>query len=171
MSEDRERLWRFRFREGGYEHTATIWLYPELDCSACIDDADDQSGPGQLAHFVDYVRNQCPEWWAADAVPIYWCVRGEPGVCEQAPVANSDENFLTFFTKPEDAETGERLNWWKLPVRNTRFPAFARALAWTPSPFQPFAPLRSIVTNAVGERRPSFPASLLLPIVPDGRPN
>jgi hypothetical protein len=35
-----------------------------------------------------------------------------------------------------------------LPVRNTRFPAFAEALGWLPSSFQEFAPLRSIVTNA-----------------------
>ena len=25
---------------------STLWLYPELNCSSCVDDADDQSGPG-----------------------------------------------------------------------------------------------------------------------------
>jgi hypothetical protein len=60
-----------------------------------------------------------------------------------------DKNFLTFFTPPVDAKTGEFMNWWRLSVRNTRFPAFAKALGWLPSPFQQFAPLRSIMTNAV----------------------
>ncbi len=39
---------------------------------------------------------------------------------------------------------------WRLSAHNTRFPAFAKALGWLPSPFQRFAPLRSIVTNATG---------------------
>jgi hypothetical protein len=58
-------------------------------------------------------------------VPIHRSVRGE-GIFEAAP--NDDhgyKNFLTLFTPPVDAESGEPLNWWRLPVRNTRFPAFA----------------------------------------------
>ncbi len=153
--------WRFRSRGGACEHVATVWLYPELDCSYCVDDADDQSGPGQLAYYVEYVRRDYPEWWEDDAVPIYWSVRGEPGIYEYAPNCAlhvlhedglPDENFLTFLTPPVDAKTGEALNWWRLPVRNTRFPAFAKALGWLPSPFQHFAPLRSIITNATDYR-------------------
>ena len=147
-----ERKWRFRSREDRFEMVSTLWLYPELNCSSCVNDADDQSGTGQLAYYVDYVQRGYPEWWEADAVPIYWSVRGEPGIADHAP--NSDyanrrgDNFLTFWTPPVDAKTGELLNWWRLPVRNDRFPAFAKALGWLPSPFQEFAPLRSILTNA-----------------------
>jgi hypothetical protein len=146
------KVWRFRARDNEFEQVTTLWLYPELDCSSCIGDADDQSGDGQLDYYVDYVRRHRPEWWKADAIPIYWSVRGE-GVFEHAPNNAHDygKNFLTFYTPPADVKTGEPLNWWRLPVRNTRFPAFARALGWLPSPFQPFAPLRSIVTNATAK--------------------
>jgi hypothetical protein len=34
-----------------------------------------------------------------------------------------------------------------LPVINSRFPEFAEALRWLPSPGQMFAPLRSIVAG------------------------
>jgi hypothetical protein len=153
------RLWRFRSRRSGYEKTTTLWLYPELDCSSCVDDAEDQSGSGQLAYYVSYVKRNYPQWWEADAVPIYWGVRGEAGVCEHAPnnareYTLPDEHFLTFFTPPENAKTGALLNWWTLPVRNDRFPEFAKALGWLPSAFQRFAPLRSIVTNETEKATP-----------------
>jgi hypothetical protein len=36
-----------------------------------------------------------------------------------------------------------------LPVRNERFPEFARALVWLPAPFQSHAPLRPIVRGVL----------------------
>ncbi len=157
MSAGLDRRWRFQSRKSGFEKVTTLWLYPELDYSTCVDDADDQSGAGQLAFYLDNLRRARPEYWEADAVPIYWFVRGDPGITEQAP-NNADErsldkHFLTSFTPPVDAATGEPLNWWRLPVRNDRSPEFAKALGWLPSPFQEFAPLRSIVTNATVETR------------------
>ena len=94
---------------------------------------------------------------------IYWSVRGE-GVAEHASCnAIAGRCFLTIFTQPVDAKTGEELNWWRLPVRNDRFPAFAKALGWLPSPFQEFAPLRSIVTNcARAGKGMTLPASVSL---------
>ena len=142
------RKWRFKLRGTGYEMVSPLSLYPEIDCSACIDDVEDRSGDRQLAHYVDVIQRRHPRWWEADAVAIHWFVEGD-GVFEAAP--NNDDgykNFLTLFTPPVDAESGEPLNWWRLEVRNERFPAFAEALGWLPSPFQEFAPLRSIVTNA-----------------------
>jgi hypothetical protein len=135
---------------GGHERVTPLWLYPEIDCSSCVADVEDQSGAGQLAYYVDYLQRHFPEWWDADAVPIGWSVRGE-GIWEYAPNdpdEQLDENFLTFWSRPRDAKTGEPLNWWRLPLRNDRFLAFAKALGWLPSPFQATAPIRSIVTNA-----------------------
>jgi hypothetical protein len=101
------------------------------------------------------VQRHYPEWWEADAVAVYWSVQGDAALCERAPnnaaSFDFDEHFLTFWTQPLDAKTGEPLNWWRLPVLNTHFPAFAKALGWLPSPFQEFAPLRSIVTNATAK--------------------
>ena len=145
-----ERKWRFQSRDAEFERVTPLWLYPELDCSSCVDDAGDQSGVGQLAFYIDQIRDHYPERWESDAVPIYWAVRGD-GIFEAAPnnVVDRRKNFLSVFTPPIDAETGEPMNWWRLPVRNERFPAFAEALGWLPSPFQVFAPLRSIMTNAM----------------------
>ena len=143
-----ERKWRFRFHGNGFEKVTPLWLYPELDCSSCVDDVEDQTGAEQLAYYVDVVQRRHPRWWEADAAAIFWSIRGE-GIFETAPNdEDGHKNFLTSFTPPVDAETGEPLNWWRLPVRNMRFPAFAAALGWLPSPFQATAPLRSIVSNA-----------------------
>ena len=152
-----DRPWRFRSR--GFERVSVLWLYPELDCWACIDDADVQSGVAQLAYYESYVQRRYPEMWEADAVRIDWFVEGDGGVFEFAPTTPA-RNFLTFFSHPVDAETGEPLNWWKLPVRITRFPAAAKALGWVPSPFQTVAPLRSILTNSAptAPRQPPPPA-------------
>ena len=142
------------------ERVTPLWLYPELVCSSCVDDADDQSGAGQLAYYVDYLQRDYPAWWVADAVPIGWSVRGD-GIWEYAPNEPNElgENFLAFWTPPVDTRTGEPLNWWRLPVRYSRFPAFGKPLGWLPSPFREFAPLRSIVTNATRtvRREPRFP--------------
>ena len=141
-------IWRFRSRQTGAEWIKALWLYPEIDGSSCVDEAEDQSAEGQLAHFVARLKRRYPEQWEADAVPIFWGVQGD-GVAEWAPnePKAGSENFLTFFTHPVSVKTDEELNWWKLPVRNTRFPLFAKALGWTPSAFQQFAPIKSIITN------------------------
>ena len=110
--------------------TTPLWLYPELDCSSCVADADDQSGPGQVAHYIDYVRERCREWWVADAVPITWSVRGD-GIWEYAP-NKREENFLTFWTPPADAKTGEPLNWWRLRFATIAFPSSPKRLAGFP---------------------------------------
>lgn len=159
-----EKQWRFRAREGGYERTVSLWLYPELNLSSCVGDADDQSAGGQPTYYIETLRQDCKgrEHWEADAVPVYWFIRGGDNVCEFAPNCPNTpahfENFLTHFTHPVDAGTAEPVNWWRLPVRN------AKALGWAPSAFQRFAPLRSIVTNrteAASVRLPRSTASIL----------
>lgn len=42
------------------------------------------------------------------------------------------------------------MDWFRLPVRNDRFPEFGEALGWLPSPLQPYAPLRSIMASRHG---------------------
>jgi hypothetical protein len=153
-----EQKWRFRSRTAAHTRASPLWLYPELDGSSCVGDLDaGTDGKEQLAYYVDYVRSEHPQWWAADAVPILWSVHGD-GVCEFAPSESQirwlkhEENFLAFWTLPVDTKTGGPLNWWRLPVRNTRFPEFAKALGWLPSPFHEFAPLRSIIGYGVSAR-------------------
>jgi hypothetical protein len=133
--------------------------YPENRVLS-LQDCEDADGAEQLQFYVEYIKRKHPAWWEDDAVPIYWTVRGEgsDSICEEAPcgnqwmhaqLASEPENILTRYEIPYDVRTDEPVNWWRLPVRNTRFPEFAKAIGWLPSPFQQFAPLRSIVTNAV----------------------
>lgn len=144
--------WKFASRRNpDYVQRADLWLYPELDGSSCVDSCWSEDGEDQLVFYVEWLERNEPDWLADDAVPIYWSVAP---VHETAPFPHVwsrsglyDENFLTFYDWPRDAETGEPLDWFTLPVRVDRFPEFGNALRWTPSPFQPTAPLKSILDS------------------------
>jgi hypothetical protein len=154
------KLEKWRLRATDYDHTkvTALWLYPELECSACVDDCDG-NGQEQLAYYCRHIRRKYPQWWDADAVPIYWFVRGDDDGfgCEFAPW-HDGENVLMFYRTPISVRTGEPINWYRLPVINRRFPKFAAALGWLPSPGQMFAPLRSIIRGA-SDRRCKYPAA------------
>jgi hypothetical protein len=162
MSSTSPHRWAFRYIKSDTEREVPdLYLYPELDGSSVVEDLDELDGVGQLEAYVRYVRERHPQWWADDAVPIYWSVRSpEPeNIHETAPFQDDPDdefrrhlaqNFLTYFTWPRDAATGEPLDWYLLPVRNDRFPEFAKALGWLPSPLQPTCPLRSIMESRSG---------------------
>jgi hypothetical protein len=142
--------WRLASRGSNHTKVTTLWLYPELDCSACIDDIYPASGKEQLAYYCDYIRRRYSHWWDADAVPVYWTVMGDDDGfgCEQAPFdLTGGNNVLTHYYPPVNVRTGMQINWYKLPVINKRFPEFAAALGWLPAPGQLFAPLRSIISG------------------------
>lgn len=151
--------WTFASLHSGLKRSVTLYLYGELDCSAMVDEYYELDGEGQLAAYVEYLEEHHPEWLAADAVPIIWFVRGEETM-ENAPFQageygpqgkwGSRSDFLSEFTWPNDARTGERVDWFKLPVRIDRFPEFAQALDWLPSALQPTCPLRSILASRDG---------------------
>ena len=52
-----ERQWCFRSRASDFERITPLWLYPEIDGSSCVADAEDQSGAGQLADFVAFMNS------------------------------------------------------------------------------------------------------------------
>lgn len=152
--------WLFRSRRSGCLFRKDLVLYPELDCSAMVDDVYELDGEGQFEAYVQYLERRHPEWLQMDAVPIYWSIHSHwEGVFEAAPFTNPayDGDFLTHFTWPEDAHTGEPLDWYALPVINDRFPEFAKALSWTPSPLQPTCPLASILRSRRGQYAISRP--------------
>jgi predicted GIY-YIG superfamily endonuclease len=137
--------------------TTELFLYPELDCSAMLEDyCLELDGEDQFQAYVDYVKRKHWDWFSSDSVPIYWSVIGD-GVHEKAPFQTGvfgkdnlpfDDDFLTFNSWPVDSRTGRRLNWHRLPVKNHRFPEFDRALrqrGWMPSPLQPTCPLQTLL--------------------------
>lgn len=145
--------WVFESRRSGYERQIDLHLYPEIDCTSVVDDACGLDGEGQLAYYVEYLEANYPQWLADDAVPIAWFVESrDASICEAAPFGPVlyPMNFLTHFTWPYHAETLEQVDWFRLPILNLRFPEFAEALGWTPSPLQPTCPLRSILASRDG---------------------
>lgn len=144
------KTWSFKLRTNGYEETVAIWLHPEIYGVPMLDDFLHLNGEDQLAIYLAWIMAAKADLWKADAVPIYWSIRGE-GIAETAPFTQEpygDENFLTFYSWPQDVETGEALDWFSdLPVQDTRYPDFADALGWRPSPLQATAPLRSILKS------------------------
>jgi hypothetical protein len=76
-------IWEFRTVDG-FERKSALWLYPELDCSSCVQDCEDSDD--QFGFYCDYIRENehYREWWDADAVPVCWSVYGD-GICEFAP--------------------------------------------------------------------------------------
>jgi hypothetical protein len=121
--------------------------------------------------YANYYHRRWPNQYRPGEVHIYWTVT-EPkftGTFEAAPhtldtppdpdmarlfggmvslfgeEAQEGENFLTHFTDPVNADTGERLNWLRLPVMDRAWNATAsnkggfiqEATGWKPSPLQP----------------------------------
>ncbi|MEU0752008.1 hypothetical protein [Streptomyces albogriseolus] len=154
--------WRFSSRKTGYERVVPLELYPEINLSPMVDEYYEETGEEQFRQWVRYVKRQTPQQWEDDAVSIYWTVSAPSstvdGVFETAPFqthffrerATPPETFLTHFTWPVHETTGERLDWFQLPVVNRRFPEWVKALKWTPSPLQATCPLRSIVESRGG---------------------
>lgn len=137
--------WSFRSRKTDFEKQEKLFLYPELNCSSCVDDCygTDQN---QFEYYCDYLRRHYPDEWEADSVSIYWSVEpvGEHAPCEANVDAFGPKNFLAFYTDPTNVMTCDPIDWFTLPVRNERFPIFAKQLGWLPAPFQSHAPIRSI---------------------------
>ncbi|MCW2898517.1 MAG: hypothetical protein JWO67_782 [Streptosporangiaceae bacterium] len=150
--------WTFQSRLTASETRCDLVLYPELDCSGMVDDVYELDAQGQFEEYVQYLERRHPEWLTADAVPVIWSVHSgwTGGVFEAAPFTAWGDgvswgNFLARYTWPVDAINGEPLDWYQLPVVNDRFPEFAKALAWTPSPLQPTCPLASILRSRNGQ--------------------
>jgi len=53
MTKTKLEKWRLRSRGSDHTKISSVWLYPELDCSSCID--DEASGEEQVAITAVYV--------------------------------------------------------------------------------------------------------------------
>lgn len=152
--------WAFQTRYGHRWEEALV-LCPEISLEPCVDnvygtfDDPDEQGAHEVAYWRDYVRRHYldrhqTEW--PERLPIYWSVGSlKDNICETAPLPEVWSNcvpdlgdFTSHFTTPISSTTGERINWLQLPVRHDRFPEFAKALGWTPSPLQATCPFAAL---------------------------
>lgn len=148
-------LWTFTTRRGNYPQTVELALYAEPDGSSMSDDyLPEEADALELWRlWADKYANayhlEQPTRYRPGEVPIYWTVTQPTftGIFEAAPHAPNvlDEDFLTHYTHPVHADTGERVNWLRLPVLDRGWNATAadkggfiqEATGWKPSPLQP----------------------------------
>lgn len=147
-----DRHWRYRNRTSGYEFTNRLRLEVEIEGSPMVGDLETTDGHEQLAAYAHSAERRMARAWAANAIPVAWYVSSDEGQFSAAPWTETygGPSFLEEFTWPVDAETGEPLDFFRLPVVMDRFPGWAKALRWTPAAFTPVMPLRSRMASLRG---------------------
>lgn len=148
-------LWRYRLRNGSYERVSQLALYWEAEGDCVSDDyhPDDDSAEEVFDVWRRYLYHSHNSWddrLGEGWVPIWWFVTSPDGegTFEAAPFTRTHkgpkrrDDFLTFYTWPEDASTGEPLNFLRLPVVDKlwchgRKGGFIQEYTgWKPSAFQ-----------------------------------
>jgi hypothetical protein len=165
--------WTFSSKGNGFEQTEELALYAE-PCGASITDdyLPEDITAGELwrmwvTEWADEFHKRWPDLYRPGEVHINWFVTRPSidGIFEGAPhvkdwrthpgtvnAGSEQEDFLTHYTHPVHAVTGERLNWLRLPVVDRGWHAKAshkggfiqQATGWKPSPLQPTMDVRQI---------------------------
>lgn len=160
--------WTFAGRRHDHVHTEELALYAEPNYSSITDDylPEEITATELWRMWVDKVANRAHEQWPdlyrPGEITILWTVTtpSVTGIFEAAPYARplpqdpelvklfgpyEEEHFLTHYQHPVNAETGERLNWLRLPVLDRGWNATTadkggfvqEVTGWKPSPLQP----------------------------------
>jgi hypothetical protein len=144
--------WRFRSRSDGHEITSTMALAWECSYSPISDDfyPDDTSAEELYHRWLAILEGSDTAWHESLGRPwldLWWLVEGDAFALEAVPFPAIEErrNFLDYWTWPRDAETGEPLNWNRLPVgdqlwipgRADKGGFVQSATGWKPSALQP----------------------------------
>lgn len=142
------RVWTFKGRKVSWERRISLTAIWEVASSAMSDNFTPEETPAHelFTLWAARVGEEHPD----GLIPIYWSVEGPEGFgTEEMPFqphqSLSDEDFLTHYTWPENAETGEPLNWFTLPVldeewnpgRSNKGGFIQEATGWKPSVLQP----------------------------------
>lgn len=148
---DDPRRWSFASREhgGGRWDGVDLRLVWEADGSSVV---DDQGITDSDEAFDAWVR-----WWGRhhpgdELVPIAWYVASDAGtIFEGAPFrrpAMEWGDFLTFFTWPQEATTGDPINFLALPIDSGKSWFIEPATGFRPGQLQPDLHLPTLLTNA-----------------------
>jgi len=151
-----ETVWVFENRRSGEERSGTLSASWEVEYDPMSDDytPDEMPASELLQQWVAKVQPR----YNNGLVPITWYVRGdEIGIFEFMPaqfrhIPELDIDFLTYFTLPENSETGESLKWLSLPVVDKLWNAkqahkggfIQEATGWKPGILQPFVYLPTL---------------------------
>ncbi len=156
-----EGMWKVRSRSHDFEWSGELLAYWE----AHLDPISDDFTPAEISA-VDLLRRwteRVEKKFSDGLVPIDWYVPSpSQGKLERMPFqlchlpGPPPEDFLTLFTWPENAATGQRLNWLTLPVVDKLWNKkhadkggfIQEATGWKPSILQPFVYLPAILEAA-----------------------
>ncbi len=151
-------MWQFTNRESGYTRTVPLWLYWEVEGDPLSDnyDLDDLDAVEMWNEWRRQYPPDADEFFGPTTKRIWWYIDGG-GVCESAPGQDlrgsryvPEDDFLTWYTWPVNPQTGELLQWLRLPVvdklwrtarargTTTKGGFIQEATGWKPSPLQPF---------------------------------
>ncbi|MFE1876420.1 hypothetical protein ACFW9N_37100 [Streptomyces sp. NPDC059496] len=134
--------WTFRTLRGSYEPTMPLHLWYEVNGASI----SDEYTPAEIS-----ARELWSRWYSefakASPVKVYWSIAGGNNIFEALPFSPThtlSEDFLTHYTWPVNADTGERLNFARLLVADKQWNAergdkggFIQELTgWKPSPYQ-----------------------------------
>ena len=160
MAATTARQWRIGSRRNDFQWTGPLVAYWELDHDPISDDytPDEISAEDLFDRWVDKVKRSYP----SGLVPIYWFV-DSPGHGKfermpfQQPTSSGRqlEDFLTFYSWPVNAKTGEPLNWLTLAVADKRWTSrrgdkggfIQEVTGWKPAVLQPFVYLPSLMST------------------------
>lgn len=161
--------WTFQTKQWGQARTTNLVLVYEFDGSSTSDNyTPDEITAYQLwsewvSTYRDHYHRDYPNHYRPGEIHIFWYVTtlNECDVFEAAPcqvlppdpVFQQSEDFLTHFTWPYIAETGERLNWLRLPVLDRRWTSewgdkggfIQQVTGWKPAALQPRADLNQLI--------------------------
>jgi hypothetical protein len=147
--------WTWTSPRSSHTWTEELVLYAEPDGSSMSDDylPEETSAEELWRMWVDRqavtYHERYPDEYRLGEVPIFWTVTLPTfsGVFEAAPYSPNalSEDFLTHYTHPVDADTGEPLSFLRLPVLDRGWNKTAadkggfiqEATGWKPSPLQP----------------------------------
>lgn len=158
-------IWQFQARCSGYRKEEPLQLYWEVYCDAVTDDWAPEEIPAEELWRVWLTRNprdaHAEAFFGPGAMHIWWFVEG-PGIFETAPLQHQvalryvTDDFLAHYTVPRHADTGELIQWTRLPVvdklwrpgRGDKGGFIQEATGWRPSPLQPFVNVRQLAAAA-----------------------
>ena len=166
---DRQLLWNFRHVERGHECTAHLTAVWEADFDSMSDDFD----PLEISASSLFMRwaRRVSKKYTDGLIPISWFVDVSGGNCktfEFMPFQlvhfpmSVEKDFLTFFTWPQNANSGDLLNWFELPIADKLWHStqagtgadkggfIQEATGWKPSILQPYLYLPSLEKAATG---------------------
>ncbi len=148
-------VWKFMIRKTGGEKEAALVAHWEVSHDPISDGYTPQEADAKALFnkWVTIVSEKYPD----GLVPIHWSVCSEePGTFEFMPFQFNhikyDEDFLTHFTWPVHAVSGEPLNLLALPVidklwntsRADKGGFIQEATGWKPSILQPYVYLPAL---------------------------